>query len=278
MTYNFFLPCRALSPYIQFFGLLEQYDDFTGQKTDLIPPYPCKGLIFSLVERPPVLIQNSDFRIQAVEGYIMPQCTESWHMKITGNFRFLGVFFRPGMFRHFFPIPAAEITNQMLSFEEAGLKDMVRLQARMLEIDSLRERLNLIERSLLFRLKGLRFKPTLSDNALKIVQQNAGIKIDHLTATLGFSSRYFRKTFARDIGVSPKTFLKIVRFNKAFEMLKSGRFAKLSDIAYRLQYFDQSHFIREFRHFTGTTPFQFSKEQHALHNKIYWRDDGLITL
>ena len=242
---------------------------------DLIPPYPSKGLIFSLEENPPARIHNRNFNVKATEGYFMPQCTHSWRMQIAGKLKMLGVFFRPGMFRHFFNLPAPELTDQVLAFEDAGIPRLKELQYRLLEHGSLAGKVQRVEEFLKKQLATFHFRPTLTDQALFLLHRKGpGCSVNNLKEELGVSSRFFRKVFYSDIGLSPKVFLKINRFNAAFQVLRSGRFYKLSDIAYQLHYYDQSHFIKEFKHFTDTTPLQFIKQEHPLHAQIYWRDGG----
>lgn len=262
-----------LRPYIQFYGLLH-VNERDGKVTEgLIPPYPCKGLIFSLEERPLARIHNQDFDVKATEGYCMPQCTHSWRMQITGRVSMLGVFFRPGMFRHFFKLPAPELTNRTLDFTDAGAPELKALQQRLQEPTGPRAKAQMVEQFLKQQLTRSSIRPTLTDHALSFLRrQGPGCSVDALTNELGVSGRYFRKVFYQDMGIPPKTFLKINRFNKAFQLLKAEQFDKLSDIAYRMQYYDQSHFIAEFKHFTGTTPLQFLRQERPLHGKIYWRE------
>ncbi|MCB9297204.1 MAG: helix-turn-helix transcriptional regulator [Lewinellaceae bacterium] len=274
MDYQLIWPSLPLRPYLQFYGLLQQSDQSNGIIEDLIPPYPGKGLIFSLEEQPPARIHNKTFDFEAAEGYFMPQCTRSWHMRIGGRLKMLGIFFRPGMFRRFFKLPAPELTDQVLRFEDAGIRDLTELQQRLLEPGDIMDKIQQVESFLKKRLGYSRFQPTLTDRALFLLQQQGpACSVDALKAKLRVSSRYFRKIFNQDIGIPPKAFLRICRFNMAFQLLRASRFSKLSDIAYELNYCDQSHFIMEFKHFTGTTPLRFMKQEHPLHERIYWREE-----
>lgn len=273
MKYQLIWPSPGLRRYIQFYGLLEVKGDALEVVEGLIPPYPSKGLIFSLEENPSARIYNKSFDVKATEGYFMPQCTSSWHMQITGQLKMLGVFFRPGMFRHFFDFPARELTNKVLEFENTKVRGLAELRQQLLGADALGRKIQKVEYFLKTQLARSRFRHTLTDHALFFLQRKgAGCSVDALKEELGVSSRYFRKVFYQDIGIPPKAFLRIHRFNMAFQTLRAGRYRKLSDIAYQLDYYDQSHFIREFKYFTGATPLQFMKQDRPLHNKIYWQD------
>lgn len=65
------------------------------------------------------------------------------------------------------------------------------------------------------------------------------------------------------IGISPKLFARISRFQESLYQLRAGKYDKLSDVAYENEYFDQSYFIRVFKEFTGFSPLQFKKNMQS---------------
>lgn len=88
-------------------------------------------------------------------------------------------------------------------------------------------------------------------------------KIQHVSIlklypnTLTSPEDSFSENLKNTIGVCPETYVRITRFQKSIHLLTSRHYDKLSDIAYRLNYADQSHFGREFRFFSGCTPKEF---------------------
>ncbi|MBC8082760.1 MAG: AraC family transcriptional regulator [Hymenobacter sp.] len=74
---------------------------------------------------------------------------------------------------------------------------------------------------------------------------------------LGISGRYLERLFGQAVGVSPKYFCRIIRFQQTFRWLE--RTDSLTAVAATCGYYDQAHFIRDFRHFTGTTPSAFRR-------------------
>ena len=263
-------------PYIQFYGLLcEQGNENHIDTQDIIPPYPSKGLIFQLEENRPVWIKNPNFDLQSPMGYFMPQCTLSYQMQVKGRFSMLAVLFKPGMFRRFFEFPPLELTNQMITYADFNHKALLELQERLLEPYPLTFKFNMIESYLQQRLSVVKWQPSKIDEAIGVFQKKGLCSIEELRKEMKISSRYLRKIFQHQIGLAPKTFIRICRFNSAFQMFHQGYYNKLSDIAYQMGYFDQSHFIKDFKHFTGSTPSQFQQEEHPLHRRVYWRDDVL---
>ena len=80
------------------------------------------------------------------------------------------------------------------------------------------------------------------------------IRVPDLLRSLKVSERQFQRRFIRAIGVPPHQYIRIVRFRKAMQLMKTNQFQRLSDMAYDLNYVDQSHFIKDIEAFSGYTP------------------------
>ncbi|MEL7422020.1 MAG: helix-turn-helix domain-containing protein, partial [Bacteroidota bacterium] len=127
----------------------------------------------------------------------------------------------------------------------SGMRD---LEDQVLTTSSIPSCIALVEEYLSQRLVEL-------NNLRPIIQQYyQGIA----TPSTDLQTRRLQQRFKHEIGISPKTFQRTIRINQVIERLVAGP-AKLTDLAYQAGYFDQSHFIRDFRHFTGLTPRTFLK-------------------
>ena len=93
-----------------------------------------------------------------------------------------------------------------------------------------------------------------------ILDQRAQITIKDLCRNLNTTVRTFERRFLKEVGVSPKDFIQITRFQQSLEQLSDNDFNKLTDIVYANGFADQSHFIRVFKAFTGITPSKFLKK------------------
>jgi AraC-like DNA-binding protein len=77
---------------------------------------------------------------------------------------------------------------------------------------------------------------------------------------LGVSERHLRRVFREEVGLSPKAFFKLLRFERALKAARDGRDSSWSDIAVGAGYYDQAHLITDFRSITGVTPREFLAE------------------
>ena len=93
------------------------------------------------------------------------------------------------------------------------------------------------------------------DAAVDAIMRSGGrATIDRVAAAAGVSRQHLARAFAYHVGVSPKTFARVMRFRRALKLAGGHNWA---DLAAELGYFDQSHFIADFREFAGTTPVPF---------------------
>lgn len=90
-----------------------------------------------------------------------------------------------------------------------------------------------------------------------ICYSRGNISMDEITDYTGYSERYVRKKFKEFYGIAPKRFSRIIRFQNSLQMLLNFNNCEFSDVVYDSGFYDQAHFIREFKNFSGTTPSNF---------------------
>ena len=76
-------------------------------------------------------------------------------------------------------------------------------------------------------------------------------KVQELCRQLDISPRHFRRIFSKETGLSPKQYQQQMRYRRAVEMIRAGKYQNLKDIAYQCGYYDQTSFIKEFKKMSG---------------------------
>ncbi|MFR6075884.1 MAG: helix-turn-helix transcriptional regulator [Ruminococcus sp.] len=101
-----------------------------------------------------------------------------------------------------------------------------------------------------------------------MIRSGGGISVEQLAEDTGYTPRYIDKCFRNETGLSPKQLAKIVRFQTAVSALNQNQHTgrSLTEIAADLGYFDQSHFVHDFKTYTGLTP---KKYQMLLRNDAF---------
>jgi transcriptional regulator GlxA family with amidase domain len=99
-----------------------------------------------------------------------------------------------------------------------------------------------------------------------VEQQPMGVlSLPELLRDLCISERQLERRFTSAVGVSPKMFFRIRRFNAALRLMKTGNYSTLASIAYVLGFADQSHFIRDLKAFSRVTPKGLSERTDRFH-------------
>jgi AraC-like DNA-binding protein len=88
-------------------------------------------------------------------------------------------------------------------------------------------------------------------------RNNESFDLSRLAAEFNLSERYIQKLFLNYVGITPKSFFSVQRFNKSLGLVRKAN-TSLTNIAYECGYYDQAHFIKEFKSYTGLTPSQLS--------------------
>jgi AraC-like DNA-binding protein len=110
-------------------------------------------------------------------------------------------------------------------------------------------------------IRNLEPDPNVSAAVAAIKGSGANVRIEKLARQVGLSQSALERRFRRTVGTSPKTFASIVRFRNALRLQAAGM--DLTTVAYTAGYYDQSHFINDFKQVTGLAPQRFFREQPA---------------
>lgn len=168
------------------------------------------------------------------------------------------VYFTEIGFTHFAAHPANELFNLSLSLDDIFEKSKVKEVEEKLAIAGAdKQRIKIIEQFLLAQRKDIETDKLIVE-AVKLIYQSKGtIRIQELNKKLFISQSPFEKRFRKVVGTTPKKFASIIRFNTVLDNLNETK--TLTEICYENNFFDQAHFIKDFKQFTGDTPENFKR-------------------
>ena len=195
------------------------------------------------------------------------QITQPLSIRSLGKNVMMGIRFLPHGAALFLKEKADQFNNQVVDYRDVAGQQATILHQQLLEAKTQPERITLIEGFLLSKLEESRIKPNqlgIVHNVMReLHREDFFDKIDTIASRYGISSRYLQKLFLHHTGLTPKLYSKINRFQQSLRLVTKKE-APLTSIAYDCGYFDQSHFIREFKSFTGLTPSGYSLETSPL--------------
>ncbi len=250
MKFEKHLPDHRLKNYIKHFAVSENHQagEYTVFPTSgLVMGFQYKGTLASIKNNTPNPLKTSGISGLS-SGY---QVFSNSHN--TGS---ILVYFTETGFAHFSSQPVHELFNLSLSLEELFDKNKIHeVEEKLSLAHSDKQRLSIVERFLLSQLKD-RQADKLIVEAVKLIYQSKGtIRISELNQKLAISQSPLEKRFRKVVGTSPKKFASIIRFNSLLTEVQQKK--SLADICYDYHFFDQAHFIKEFKQFTGHTPGNF---------------------
>jgi AraC-like DNA-binding protein len=169
----------------------------------------------------------------------------------------------------FFPFPMAEIRDSVVDADLVWGSDFGDLRERLLETKEIDQRFLLVENFLLSKFRSkLNLNPCVAFALGEMIERPDQTNIARVNAKIGYSQKHFGEIFRRQVGVTPKSYLKIMRFQKAVKTIDAANRIEWGKIALDCGFYDQAHFINDFKHFSGFTPEQYSKIHTNYQNYI----------
>lgn len=245
-----FHPSPVLAPLIREFIILESElgtDSRILPDTSMVMAFRYKGRVEKFGEEDKETISAA-----AITG-LRRSHRLLYYSENTANFL---VVLKEGGIAAFSRLPAHELFDLTIPIENLFSTSAIdEILQRLAEAATNYDRVDEMETFLLQHLT--RNKPdSLVGEAVRMIrQQNGLLKIKHLAASLHISQDPFEKRFRAQIGSTPKHYASIIRLRNMIDTYPS--YSSLTEATYEAGYFDQSHFIKDFRLFTGQSPKDF---------------------
>jgi AraC-like DNA-binding protein len=265
-------PAFPLSEYIDTFVYYDGLDPV--HQMDRFLPDGNTELIINLTEQPQYIYHN-----ETLEE--MQTCRQAWVSGVRtqpitipsgkGSRMFI-VAFKKGRAHPFYPLPMNELTDFVVEADLVFGRSILNLREQLLTALSVDEMFYLVEKFLLGQARNL----FSSDGASRCVEYAVSriisrpnrLGFQQLSGEIGYSQKHFISLFHRQVGVAPKQYLKIIRFQKAILEIEKDTSIHWNDLALLNGFYDQAHFNNEFKAFSGFTPGEYMKRKSSLLNYI----------
>lgn len=172
-----------------------------------------------------------------------------------GNALCMQIDFTPLGARRFLNIPMDLIAGQVVDLRELIQSEADGLEERLSAAPDWATRFEIVDRLLVERLsRPIRDHAVVEAALQAIIARNGEVRIGSLAQKFGHSRKHLATLFRREVGLTPKAFARVIRFERAMERLQLGACGSLAELAASCGYADQAHFNRDFRHFAGECP------------------------
>lgn len=260
MNVSFTRPEQHLSPYVALIWVFESRFGVPLADSRLIVP-DCRAKIIvpyrnSLCAAVDTRLLNAQEHHIFLVGIQTHPTTIASTATDTGT---IGIELTPKGLYHLFKLSMHEVTNRMVSFEELFGSPGARLQKRVGDAEDPKAKIALLQTALTHLLQQNEKEYALLDHTLDLLAQTHGMmRIQELAAHLGYTKRYLDRLFQEHVGVSPKSLASILRFQEVYQGWMQHQSPPFFRDQWPAYYYDQSHFIKEFKRFTGFTPQQYT--------------------
>lgn len=273
MNYHTFQPHPDLSALVKCHWTLEVPAERDAQRQRIVPD-GCVEMIFILGDDVKRYTTDNKFIIQP-RAMVLGQITEPFFIEPAGCVNSFAVRFYPYGFANFVETPIKELANKETSmallFGETPAKA---LEQKIIKAATTEKKIEIVEGFLLSKLKAI---PTI-DQIVKstidaLFQTKGSMSINTILKDQLSTRRSLERKFLKQVGISPKQLGKVVRLQAALKMLLNRQSESLTKIAYENEYYDQAHFIKDFKEFTGTNPKDYLKDDQMVLSSLFYSED-----
>ena len=253
--FKFYKPKPPLSNFVDCFWLYEGYA--AEGKTERILPTGTLELVINLRQNRLLFFdaESRENRYRFSGAVVSGAHGRSFSPDAAEDVSIIGVHFKPGGAFPFLGMPAGDLADTHADLETLWGSSAGRLRERLCEARTSAERFQLLQETLLSRFCDGVEQHSAVSAALEMFGRNqAAPKVREAAKNLGLSQRRFIQVFKAEVGMTPKLFSRVQRFQRTRTIIQQNRSPNWATLALDLGYFDQSHLIREFLEFSGLSP------------------------
>lgn len=269
MIFKLHIPKYPLNLFIESFIYYKDYNPV--HSVDRFLPDGNINVVIDLTDYPKFIYDNHTLKeIQA--------CRNVWFSGIRSRYitipsgrdsEMFIINFHKGMAYPFVEMPLNELTDYVIDGELVLTNKILNLREKLLGISDIDNKFRYTEK-ILIKTFGSRLKMNPFINFAVTAITNAPEKsaLNEIVNNCGYSQKHLIKIFKEHVGLTPNAFLKVIRFQKAVNSISKGKFTDWSSVAYDCGYYDQAHFINDFKQFSGFTPREYTQQKSEFTNYI----------
>lgn len=264
MIFKSIYPCSALQDYVSLYRIRHFILPPTfGTIPKPYPPHPEQCFIFYPRGAEMTNFPGEDLKSIRPRSVLAGQFTKRIDRRSVYNeILIILVVFKPGALHRLTGIPFRQLINSVIDLEAVFPKKAREVNYRLSSSDNYEEMIGIIETFLLDLTANPKLTFRRSDRIFELMAgNNKNYSLDWLASEACLSVRQFERKSQDYIGVSPRFFGRIARFNQSYYMSMQGGNPDWLDVSLCCGYHDYQHLVKDYKEFTGTTPRQFLNEE-----------------
>lgn len=240
-----YAPSDPLLPFIKHYWIINWDLEGHAPYFQDVVPNPCVNLV-----------------IEDHQSGIYGVASQMYTKKIEGKGRVFGIKFQPGGFYPFLNSPLAELTDQALSIQAVFGTETIAYEQQLRLAADPAGMIALTEALILRHLPQPDESITLVNQIISRIHEDQELtKVEQLCETFDINKRKLQRLFSQYVGITPKWVIKLYRLQNAAEAIDKSTHYDSLKLSAELGYYDQSHFIKDFKSIIGKTPDEYAKRQ-----------------
>jgi AraC-like DNA-binding protein len=246
----FIYPSAPLLSYVKYYWILKR-DENEEALVQTIPS-GCMHLVF-----------HRGNNLQFSPDTSQPRCFVRGQLSAPGNILSQGgidmiaIVFHPLGMTPFVHSPMSEFYNQYINLENLDDSELKKLSNLILNEEDVDCCIQHIEKYLLGRLTAVNYNYKRISGSIQLIKHQPQVKTEYLANEACLGYRHFKRVFTQYVGMNPKEYSRIIRFQKALYILQQVPNMEITQLAYTCGYYDHPHLIKDFQSFTGLSPSQY---------------------
>jgi AraC-like DNA-binding protein len=266
-----YTPSPPLSEFIHFFWLHE--GDKPSHPREQLMPSGIAEFVINLNDNPiPIFERGNLARFQNYRGGILYGAhSEPAVIDTACQDAILGIHFKPGGMFPFFDVPADELHNTIVPLDALWGREADYLRESLLAAHTHAARFRILEAYLLARMECFSRQPAVAFALHEFRHAPQGKRVSDVIDQVGLNPKRLIQMFRQEVGLTPKLYYRVLRFNDVLHYIQQTPSFDWADLALAYGYFDQAHFIHDFRSFAGFTPGEYllRRNDHFGHIPLY---------
>lgn len=269
MFYRKYKASELLSTFIECYFIWDSEGPLSEPMTVESPPSSFCAIVFNYGD--PYFLQNKKYEQLAVPAqFLSGPSVYSYKLSLRGNVGMAGIVFKPAALATMFQLSMFEYTEERIDLYKIFRKEVIDSYVTGIkEGGGDEKRVRLLEEFIMQQYRLRKPEPDYIDHAANfIIERNGMLQVTDLLKDSHMSRRTFERKFFHKVGLSPKYLARIRRLGYLCNLIAGKKKVDWPKIFYECEFYDQSHFIKDFKEFTGRTPQQYLEENTILANYV----------
>lgn len=269
MIFELHIPPYPLNQFIESFIYYRDYNPV--HSVDRFLPDGNVNIVIDLTDYPKYIYDNETLKeIQTCRNIWFSGMRNTYITIPSGKDSEMFIInFHKGKSYPFVQLPLHELTDSVVDGDLVLTREIMDMREMLLESDSISGKFQVAESFLTKKFRNrLIINPFIDFAVNKILQSPDQTSIEHISCKVGYSQKHLIKLFKDNVGMTPKGFLKVIRFQKAIQEIDISKRINWTSLALESGYYDQAHFINDFKLFSGFTPQEYIQRQSDYLNYI----------